>query len=476
LPCTSRCDLAIFFLQVPRRLPFTGTRRLLHPISAFIRSLLVLRSERRSGVLTVRSESVRTFVYLRDGVPVFAEEDSQGETLGRLLVRLGKLTQEQYVEVIRTMTDAIFDNEQLRFGEVAVARGYLDEDTVHAALVDQVRWKIVRTFQRSEVTWTFDDSLARLDDVPIVPMSLEALVLDAVRWIDPAERDALALVGKREQILRVPLETVMEIATRFALKPFEARLVAVLDGRTVGQALDTPEARAVDGRAVLTALLLTRAVATSAEAVLARPPTPTFAAPVEPVVEAIARHHSRPAVSRFGKAKEQKAAQDPKEVAPPSTPIAPPQSASRLKVTEAVAPPAPPLDEHAARMFAEAACQEGLAELRAGRYGAAADHFTRASSQMKDSIEYRLYARWCIVRARGRQAVAGARVELGALARRAMQADPNLAFAHYVAGVVALEEDRPEVARRLLERASRLDPELLDIGYQLRLVKQRLAG
>src|SRR4051812_28212504 len=124
--------------------------------AALVRSLLALRKERRSGVLTVESEGIKTFVYLDQGMPVFAEEGTHGETLGRLLVRQGKLTQAQYVDVIGKMTDALFINEQLRFGEVAVELGYLTEGQVSKALADQIRWKIVRVFQRPSTTWSFE--------------------------------------------------------------------------------------------------------------------------------------------------------------------------------------------------------------------------------------------------------------------------------------------------------------------------------
>jgi hypothetical protein len=60
-----------------------------------IRALLALRAARRTGVLDVRGEGIQTFVYLSEGVVVFAEEGTGGETLGRLLVRQGVLTQDQ---------------------------------------------------------------------------------------------------------------------------------------------------------------------------------------------------------------------------------------------------------------------------------------------------------------------------------------------------------------------------------------------
>ena len=93
-------------------------------------SMLALHREGRTGVATIESEGVRTFVYLREGVVVFAEEGTNGETLGRLLVRQQLLSQEHYVEIIGKMTDAFVLNEQLRFGEVAVELGYLTEDQV----------------------------------------------------------------------------------------------------------------------------------------------------------------------------------------------------------------------------------------------------------------------------------------------------------------------------------------------------------
>ena len=74
--------------------------------------MVVLRAERRSGVLAVETGAVRTFVYLRAGVPVFAEEASSGETLGRMLVRQGVLTREQHADVISRMTGALVLNEQ----------------------------------------------------------------------------------------------------------------------------------------------------------------------------------------------------------------------------------------------------------------------------------------------------------------------------------------------------------------------------
>ena len=172
--------------------------------AAFIRSLLTLRREKRSGVLAVKAEGGSvTYVYLEHGTPVFVEDTTSGETLGRLLRREGAITQAQYVEVLGRMTDAFVLNEQLRFGEVAVELGYLTEAQVSRALTEQMRRKMLVLLQRTETTWSFDESVARLDDVGRFPMVIEALVLEAMRWVDDEQKIDIALGAALDRSMRI---------------------------------------------------------------------------------------------------------------------------------------------------------------------------------------------------------------------------------------------------------------------------------
>src|SRR5688500_15640095 len=198
--------------------------------AALVRSLLTLRKERRSGVLNVRTDGVRTFIYLDQGTPIFAEEGTHGETLGRLLVRQGRLTQAQYVEVIGKMTDAFVINEQLRFGEVCVELGYLTETQVTKALGDQVRWKIVRVFQRVEAEWEFEESVSRLEDIGRFPMTIESLVLDAVRWIDDEQKIELGLGAVLDKHMKVEKAIIPLVVGSFELSAEDEKFVATLDG------------------------------------------------------------------------------------------------------------------------------------------------------------------------------------------------------------------------------------------------------
>src|SRR5689334_10639867 len=99
-------------------------------------AMLALQAEKRTGVLEVRAEGIRTLVYLSEGRPSYAEEGTLDETLGRLLLRKRKLTYSDYKRVINQMSQAMIRGEQLRFGEAVVALGLLTDADVGDALAE----------------------------------------------------------------------------------------------------------------------------------------------------------------------------------------------------------------------------------------------------------------------------------------------------------------------------------------------------
>ena len=77
---------------------------------------------------------------------MFAEDEAPGETFGRLMVRQGVITSDQFVRVIDAMTLAATGDNPLRFGEVAVGQGVLTSEQVERGLADQVCGIINRAF------------------------------------------------------------------------------------------------------------------------------------------------------------------------------------------------------------------------------------------------------------------------------------------------------------------------------------------
>ena len=482
-------------------------------------TLLTLRHEGRSGVLEVRADGVRTFLYLLRGQLVFAEEESIGETLGRMLVRQRKLTQEQYMSVIERMTSALFDNEQLRFGEVAVELGYLNAAEVQGALADQVKWKVVRTLQREAHEFVFRESTGQAETDVRFPLVLEALILEACRWV-PDERKKRTLDGVASSRFVTLSQAPERIAQRFSTTPEETEFLASIDGtRSFKDLLESAREVEADVPALLTALLTARAIQLSSELPpegpqghappaitaptpaqeirVAPPPSPAKSSPLPSAPPSDGVHRSAVATPlQFVpyKAAAKPAPAPPAPHAEPSTARVSKEVAkeradralamlrqsrelARKQVTAAI-PKADPTDvkaaptEHERRLLAEQEFQRGKQHLGAGRHQLALGELERARDLMPDSIEYELYARWAGYLA-GPTDVDAARAELKRLTSVAVKADPNSAFAYFVLGEMALAEKNEAMANRAFSHAVKLDPNQLDAQRRLRLLVRK---
>src|SRR5262245_33149343 len=159
---------------------------------SLIKAVLDLIAERSTGVLDVRSEGVRTQIYFHDGKPLFAEDEAPGETFGRLLMRQGVITNEQFVRVIDEMTRAATGDNPSRFGEVAVGLGVLTREQVEQGLAAQVCGIIARSLQRGASEWTFEATPAAASPPRSFSLQINAAVLAALR--DSSDRSAVANV------------------------------------------------------------------------------------------------------------------------------------------------------------------------------------------------------------------------------------------------------------------------------------------
>ena len=180
---------------------------------SLIKAVRELVADRRTGILDVRADGVGTRLYFEAGKLVFAEDDTPGETFGRLLVRQGVITNEQFVRVIDAMTLAAKGDNPLRFGEVAVGQGVLTAEKVDRGLADQVRGIIGRALQRDESRWTF----AAFPGAPKPPRFCS---------IDVDELISAAMLRLPEASPVVREQAVSAVAPVLAVSTHEARLAA----------------------------------------------------------------------------------------------------------------------------------------------------------------------------------------------------------------------------------------------------------
>lgn len=385
-----------------------------------VRTLLSLQHGRANGALRVDAEGVLTIVYVRDGQPVFVEGGLPADSLGRLLVHRGTISESELAQVEE---QRMLMQGRLRFGDVARRMGVLDADALHAALRDQVGNKLARClhWEHSQHVFIPDESDGRAGDQPV---ALEPLLLEGVRrhYSQERIRGVLAPFWNDPAALRGDPE---RIATLFAIDAVQRATLAAIDGKSsVGEIL---RARGKDEVQSAAYLLVALALTDQLEA-------PEAIAPEESgpfKVDELARR----AANLPGLPSEPPAALDP----------------SRSVLREAAHLPGKE------KLLSDSAFLQGKELLRAGEYGAAADAFREASNLRPSALEYTLFAAWSAYLSTGR--AVKWRDMLVELCERTLAQDRHLAFAYHVRGQLALETRSFETARDALKRAVELDPQ-----------------
>jgi len=383
-----------------------------------VRTLLSLQHTHASGALRVDAEGVLTVVYVRDGHPVFVEGGLPADSLGRLLVQRGQISESELAQVEE---QRMLMQGRLRFGDVARRMGVLENDDLRAALHDQVREKLARClhWERSQHVFVPQDHSYKLSDdsiLQIEPVLFAGITrhytLERVRdVISPFWHDDIELRGDLDDLVKY-----------FELDAEDRLLVESLDGTcSMRQLLAESGARRERCGHLLVALALTDQLE-----------LPEAVAPEESgpfIIEDLPRSARRE--SHTGPAPR-----------PPS--IRPPlREVSHLPGKE--------------KLLADSAFLQGKELLRAGEYGAAADAFREASNLRPSALEYALFAAWSAYLSTGR--AVKWRDMLVELCERTLAQDRHLAFAYHVRGQLALETKDNGTAREALRRAVELDPQ-----------------
>jgi tetratricopeptide (TPR) repeat protein len=385
-------------------------------------ALIHLARDGETGVLEVDSDELHARIFLRGGAAVSAEGGSLRETLGRMLLRHGALSEADYTRVIERMTERVMANEHQRMGEVLVELGLLTGEEVHAALRDQVFEKVTACFQWSNPQWSFSE----LDELPegLEPFSLpplESMVLRGLQEHARPEAVAAFLAPHDSARPRLTRNAAAE-QERLRLDAAQLRLLERMDGSRTMAALgrDLPESKAL-----LATLLLTEAL------------------DLDTAVAA------------------------PKRVAGKSRPQKPPRVTFTREVVgrrkgaagsqDAKAAPEP-ADDSQARLEAEQCFRKGRELLDADKPLEAVKLLRRAVELEPGEPEYALAESWASY-LEAKHSVRVARAKTLTAARRLLEADPKAPKGHTTLGRLALEDGDNERATREFEFALLRDPE-----------------
>jgi CheY-like chemotaxis protein len=421
--------------------------------------LVDLGERAETGVLEIRAENFCTSIHLNRGNPVFAEGGLLHDTLGRLLLRRGEISESEYVRVIERMTETLVDNEPLRMGEVLVELGMLTPNEVYDALVQQVSEKIIACFRWPRFSHSFHPLEAVSEEMLAYEVpSLEALLLAGLKAHFGPGRVELLL---RPHSSRYPTLRIgaAEMGNRFQMNPAEQKfLLEVRGDRTVAQIQRKSCLDEVHAGQVLTALVVAREVvlkdapsAAKPDRGASRPPTPS--APARATAEA-----------RVGRR------QDPRRKGHDSLG----QLFDRLRKMPESKTPTCPRDEQQTRLEAERAFRSGMVLLLQNMMPGAHREFARAAELQPGEPEYRMYEAWgSYLTARGEEEQTLARAKAHACASRVLQDHKESSRAHSILGQLAHSKGELDAADRHFRMALRSDPNDRDAQRGLRLLVKR---
>ena len=455
--------------------------------SAYVQALFELGAEGATGILDVSSAGQATTIYLRRGVACFAETAVLGDSLGRLMVEQEMIDQEQYRQVVKRMTDVVFESEQLRFGEVAVQLGYVSHKVVDRALGSQARRRVVRCVEWTDVSVSFCEDREAAFAVPNYPCPADIIVLAGVReYFDVARcLSILDVIGGFFPGLTKPSE---EFAKKLRLTPAESEFTTEIDGfRTVSELVGSD-------REIPTKLMCALAVGgnlrLSRSPITESAPTSTDGAAEGEEGEEEAPSSKTAPLSATEEPKSQLTT--PRRKARASRPDARrlaaslarargvrlPSKARPKKVTRRPShrpAPSKPRDENRAKIQAENAFQRGLKYYKRDNFSKALPLFELASQLFPDANEYGVYESWVALElAQGDETAAGEKRELLLPKVKAwIKEDRSNGFAQYLMGRVLLMKGDNVAAKKAFKAAMNLDEKDRDAERYFRVLSRR---
>jgi len=186
--------------------------------------LTFLNMGRRTGVLVVERPEQETKIFFRDGQPIFSTSTKEDLRAPSLLVRQGKLREEE-AELLRMYHPTGVE----KMGQVLISENLLSERELGPFLKVQISEAIFDTFSWRSGVFTFFDKVPPPETAVTIEIDLQNLIMEGVRRID--ERGRLEeLFEDRDQVIEV-IANPERVKHSVTLTGEEWRVFFVVDGR-----------------------------------------------------------------------------------------------------------------------------------------------------------------------------------------------------------------------------------------------------
>ncbi len=177
-----------------------------------------LQATGATGILSLSDEGARKALYLRGGRVVFATSNQTHDRLGEVLLREGKITQQQSDASARALANG------RRQGRALIELGALTPDELWSAVQAQVREIVLDVLQWNEGAFHFEESVLPEKERITVDLDVTELVIEGVRRADPS-----GPLRARYPDPQLVLEAVTAPAAGL-LHPWEEHVLSLVDG------------------------------------------------------------------------------------------------------------------------------------------------------------------------------------------------------------------------------------------------------
>lgn len=192
-----------------------------------------LNRSRKTGTLTVKTPSFTKKIYLHKGDAVFASSTDEDDRLGETLIKMGKITLEQY-----DRSAELLKKTGKRQGDILVELGYLTPQDIIWGVKYQVKDIIYSLFQLQDAEYEFIEREISSAGLVSLKMSMGNLIYEGVKRIDNLNRirKELPEVNTVLKLSTDPISLFQDVV----LSPFDKKILFMIDGKkTVKELIDT---------------------------------------------------------------------------------------------------------------------------------------------------------------------------------------------------------------------------------------------
>jgi len=192
--------------------------------------LLEIHLARQTGILRLTQGEIKKGVYFKDGAIVFAHSNLKSERLGETLLRLGKITDDEF----RVASVDVVEKGK-RLGKSLSEKGFLSEVEVNAGVSYQMQQIIYSVFNWDRGEYEFVERERPVFEDIMVDVSTGSVLIGGIRQITNAAvlehvtgKEEECVVERNTGILRLP---------RTDLDHGEETILACMNGRSTAAKL-----------------------------------------------------------------------------------------------------------------------------------------------------------------------------------------------------------------------------------------------